>query len=66
MRVPPDLPNGFVALTLAEGCAGVISERVYVAGVRLGTTLRRREAMGRRTRGRTREDAQVTEDSPGP
>jgi hypothetical protein len=42
------LPPGFVVLTLAKGCVCVIPEKVYVAGLRLGKSLRRREAMMRR------------------
>jgi hypothetical protein len=41
-------PPGFVALPLAKGCVCVIPERVYVAGLKLGKTLRRREARERR------------------
>ena len=39
-----DLPPGFVALTVAKGCVCVIPERVYLAGLRLGKLMRRREA----------------------
>jgi len=35
------LPPGFVAVPLAKGCVCVIPERVYVAGLKLGKTLRR-------------------------
>ena len=42
------LPPGFVALPLGKGCVCVIPERVYVAGLRLGKTLRRREEMQER------------------
>jgi hypothetical protein len=47
-RIFTDPPPGFVVLTLAKGGVCVIPERVYVAGLRLGTTLRRREASERR------------------
>ena len=43
-----DLPPGFVALPLAKGCVCVIPARVYVAGLQLGKTLRRREASEQR------------------
>ena len=51
--MPMNPPPGFVALTLAKGCVCVIPERVYAAGLRLGKTLRRREAMEQRTDGRS-------------
>ena len=51
--MPMNPPPGFVALTLAKGCVFVIPERVYVASLRLGKTLRRREAMEQRTDGRS-------------
>jgi hypothetical protein len=41
------LPPGFVAVPL-KGAVLVIPERVYVAGLRLGKLLRRREASQRR------------------
>ena len=42
------LPPGFVAVPLAKGCVCVIPEWVYVAGLKLGKTLRRQAARGRR------------------
>ncbi len=42
------LPPGMVAVDLGKGCALVIPERVYLAGLKLGKQLRRREAEARR------------------
>ncbi len=47
MKVLTDLPPGFVAVPL-KGAVLVIPERIYVAGLWLGKTLRRREAMQQR------------------
>jgi hypothetical protein len=42
MSTPKPVAPGVAALTLAKGCLGVIPERVYVAGLRLGKVLKRR------------------------
>ena len=55
-----DLPPGFVALALTKGCVCVIPERVYVAGLRLGKLLRRREAMQEREHGTWRPPCSTT------
>ena len=49
MAPPPGpVPAGFVALALGKGCVCVIPVRIYVAGLRLGKQLRRRETLARR------------------
>ena len=61
MKPPTDAPPGFVAVPL-KGAVLVISERVYVAGLKLGKTLRRREAEAPRsptTMERTHEDLPI-------
>jgi hypothetical protein len=52
-----DPPPGFVAVPL-HGAVLVIPERVFVAGLRLGKTLRRREARAQRDGGKI--DAHVS------
>ncbi len=44
MTLPPDL----VAVDIGKGCLLVIPKRVYLAGLRLGKILRRREAEAKR------------------
>ena len=61
MKPPTDAPPGFVAVPL-KGAVLVISERVCVAGLKLGKTLRRREAKAPRsptTMERTHEDLPI-------
>lgn len=41
-------PPGFVSVEIGKGCLLVIPERVYLAGLRLGKTLRRRAALAKR------------------
>lgn len=53
----PDPPPGTVTVQLPGGCLLVLSERVYLAGLKLGKTLRRREALARRTAKRNRDHA---------
>jgi hypothetical protein len=48
MSTPKPVAPGVEALTLAKECLGVIRERVYAAGLRLGKVLKRREAMAQR------------------
>jgi len=49
MATPPgQVPAGFVALELPKGCVCVVPIRIYVAGLRLGKQLRRREVLARR------------------
>lgn len=43
MKLPIDPPPGFVTVPL-KGAVLVIPERVFAAGLRLGKTLRRRQA----------------------
>lgn len=43
MTAPPGPPPGFVVLTFAKGQMCVIAERVYVADLKLGKFLRRRQ-----------------------
>ena len=47
-------PPGMVAVLLGKGCTLIIPERVYLAGLRLGKTLRRRQVEAKRT-ARTQE-----------
>jgi hypothetical protein len=47
-------PPGFVAVEIGKGCVLVIPQRVYLAGLRLGKTLRRREVEAKRA-ARTQE-----------
>lgn len=49
LRLPTETPPGFVALDIGKGCVLVIPERVYLAGLELGKTLRRRQALLQRT-----------------
>jgi len=49
MRLPGDVPDGLLSVPFGKGCVCVIPEHVYVAGLRLGKTLRRREVVERRT-----------------
>ncbi len=46
----PEPPPGMVAVPLGKGCILVIPERVYLAGLKLGKALRRREALSDRTK----------------
>lgn len=52
-----NLPPGFVAVPL-KGAVLVIPERIFVAGLRLGKTLRRQEAEAQRA-GRSTPDGDV-------
>ena len=61
MRRPGDLPDGLLSVPFGKGCVCVIPERVYVAGLKLGNMLRRREAMEQRT-GVTVPAASATEE----
>lgn len=45
---PGGLPPGMVAIPLGKGCTLIIPQRIYVAGLKLGKYLRRREAMLKR------------------
>ena len=56
----PESPPGFVAVPLKGGCVCLIPERVFVAGLPVGKTLRRQEAMEQRSMTeRDREDVFV-------
>ena len=62
MKPPTDAPPGFVAVPL-KGAFLVIPERVHVAGLKLGKTLRHREAEALRsptTMKRTHKDVPTT------
>jgi hypothetical protein len=48
MSTPKPVAPGVAAPTLAKWCLGVIPECRYVAGLRLGKVLKRREARERR------------------
>ncbi len=43
-------PPGYIALPVAKGCIVVIPQQAYLAGLKLGKRLRRREAMVKRGR----------------
>ena len=56
--VKVDAPPGFVTVQIGKACILVIPQHVYVAGLKLGKTLRRRVTLA----GRTHPDLRGTPD----
>jgi hypothetical protein len=50
VTAPVAAPSGFVAVEIGKGGTLVIPERIYLAGLKLGKSLRRREAEAKRSR----------------